>query len=417
MLRSVVYLFKNHPSILSIKNEFRPTAEINIKAATVDQINKIIRNLDAKKATGPDKIPVKVVKMSAYTIDKHLTKVINNDFLRNSFSGSAKIAPVRPIFKKGERTEIGIYRPVSILNCFPKSYERFLHNQIASFSNEFLSDFISACRKGYSTNHVLISLIENWKTTLDKNLFTGAVLMDLSRAFDCIPHNLLIAKLHAYGLSFDTVTFLNLHLKDRKQNVTINSIFSASQNILSGVPQGYILGPILFNIFLSDLFLCIKKSDLHNFADDNTITATCNTLTGLLKTLEQESESAVSWFKQNGIIVNADKFQAIILNKKEGEAKYKLTIDNNDIESTKSVKELGITIDDRLRFDKHISNLCSKAAMQLNALGRLQKYMGKPEKVAIVNSFFMQVLTIAHWSGILVIVNRSEKLRKSKKVG
>ena len=132
--------------------------------------------------------------MSTYIIDKHLTNVINNDLLRNSFSDSAKIAWVRPIFKKGERTEIGNGRPVSILNCFSKIYERFLHNQISSFSNEFLSDFISAYRKGCSANHVLIRLNGNWKTSLDKNLFTGTVLMDLSKAFDCIPHDLLIAK-------------------------------------------------------------------------------------------------------------------------------------------------------------------------------------------------------------------------------
>ena len=111
-----------------MKNEFRPTAELNIKAATVDQINKIIRSLETKRAARPDKILVKVVKMSAHIIDKHLTNIINNDLLRNSFSDSAKIASVRPIFKEGERTEIGNYRPVSILNCFPKIYERFLHN-------------------------------------------------------------------------------------------------------------------------------------------------------------------------------------------------------------------------------------------------------------------------------------------------
>ena len=161
------------------------------------------------------------------------------------------------------------------------------------------------------------------------------------------------------------------------------------------------------------MFPCIKKSHLHNFADDNTITATCNTLTGLLKTLEQESESAVGWFKQNEMIVNADKFQAIILNKKESEAKYKLTIDNNDIESTKSVKLLGITIDDRLRFDQHIENFCSKAAMQLNTLGRLQKYIGKPEKVAIVNSFiyanFNYCLLVWHFSNC-------ESIRKIEKI-
>ena len=124
------------------------------------------------------------------------------------------------------------------------------HNQIASFSNEFLSDLISAFRKGYSTNHVLVRLIENWQTTLGKNLFIGAVLMDLSKSFDCVPHDLLIAKLHAYGLSFDTATFLNSYLKDGKQNVRINNIFSVFQNIFSGVPKGSILGPIL-SIYIS----------------------------------------------------------------------------------------------------------------------------------------------------------------------
>ena len=121
--------------------------------------------------------------------------------------------------------------------------------------------------------------------------------------------------------------------------------------------------------------------------------------------MEQESESAVNWFKQSEIIVNADKFQAIILNKKESEAKYKLTIDNNDIESTKSVKLLAITIDDRLRFDQHISSLCSKAAMQLNALARLEKYMGKSEKVAIVNSFLYANFNYCPLVWHLVLVN------------
>ena len=160
--------------------------------------------------------------------------------------------------------------------------------------------------------------------------------MDLSKAFDCIPHNLLIAEFHAYGLSFEMVTFLNLQLKNWKQNVKINNIFSEFQNILSGVPQGSMVGSILFRIFLNDLFFCIKKSNLHNLADDYTKAATCNTLAGLLKTLEGESESVVSWFKQNEIIVNADKFQKIILNE-ESEAKHKLVINNNNIESTKSV--------------------------------------------------------------------------------
>ena len=176
---------------------------------------------------------------------------------------------------------------------------------------------MSAYRSGYSTSHVLIRLIENWRHALDNNLFMGAVLMDLSKAFDRIPHDFLIAKLHAYGLEFDTVTFFHNYLKHPKQSVKIDNISSFFRtNLLSRVPQGSILGPILFNIFINDLFLWLTKSDLHNFADDNTITVTCKNLNHLLFTLEKESESAVDWFRNNDMKANPDKFQAIIIYKR-----------------------------------------------------------------------------------------------------
>ena len=133
--------------------------------------------------------------MSACIIDKYLTNIINNDLLRNSFSNSAKVASVRPIFKKGERTEIKNYKPVFYI-VFPKSMKGSYITKSHLFQMNFLSDFISAYRKENSTNHVLIRLIENWKATLDKNLFTRAVLMDLPKAFDGIPHDFLNTKLH-----------------------------------------------------------------------------------------------------------------------------------------------------------------------------------------------------------------------------
>ena len=171
--------------------------------------------MNSRKATGPDKIPPKIVKMSANIIDSYLTIIINSILKRNAFSDSAKVASICPIFKsKGEKTKIKNFMPVSILNYFLRVYERFIHKNLVSSVTNFLSDFISAYRKGYSTNHVLLRLIENWKAALDSNLFTGAVLMDLSKAFDCIPHDLLIAKLHAYGFSFETLTFLNSYLRN-----------------------------------------------------------------------------------------------------------------------------------------------------------------------------------------------------------
>ena len=210
-----------------------------------------------------------------------------------------------------------------------KIYERFIHDCLSSYAESFLSKFISAYRKSYSSNHVLLRLKENWKKSLDNKNFVGTVLMDLSKAFDCVPHDLLVAKLHAYGLSKDGVTFIYSYLKRRKQGVKINDTESIFQILLSGVPQGSILGPILFNIFINDLFLFINEVELANFADDNTLYTSKKDVEEVLKVLEKESKSAIDWFKINDMIVNLDKFQAMILSFDNKEKKCDLNINNS----------------------------------------------------------------------------------------
>ena len=128
--------------------------------------------------------------------------------------------------------------------------------------------------------------------------------MDLSKAFDCVPHDLLIAKLDAYGFDIDSLVFFYSYLKSRNQCVAINNFLSDFLIMLSGVPQGSILGPILFNIFINDLFLWIDEADIANFADDNTISSLANSIPELIKILERESEKAIKWFDDNDTIAN-----------------------------------------------------------------------------------------------------------------
>ena len=148
------------------------------------------------------------------------------------------------------------------MNGFSKVFERYFLNSLSNHIEKILSNFIAAYRKTYSSSHVLITLIENWKKDLDNKKIVGTVFMDLSKAFDCIPHELLIAKLHAYGFNKKVLTFLYSYLKRRKESVKINDTESFFQILLSGVPQGSILGPILFNLFINDFSFLLKMLNL-----------------------------------------------------------------------------------------------------------------------------------------------------------
>ena len=272
--RRIVFAF--HPKLFSIVNPYFEQLKLldkGLQCSTTEDVNKTIRSLNPNKGTGPDRIPLKIIKTAANVIESHLVHIINKDLKESEFSENAKTALVKPIYKKDDRGKIKNYSPVSLLIGFSKIYERFLHDSLSNFTDKVLSKFVSTYRKSYSSNHVLLKLIKDWKKSLDDKNIIGAVLVDLSKAFDCIPHDLHVAKLHAYGLSMDAINFIFSYMKRRKQGVKINDTESLFKILLSGVPQGSILGPIWFKIFINDLLFFINEAKLANFADDNTIYA------------------------------------------------------------------------------------------------------------------------------------------------
>ena len=279
-IKDVIEKFKNHPSILIIKEYAQEVPTINIPLATTEDVDNILKKINTKKSAGPDLILPCLVKKVKHIINDPTRDLINDMISNKVFPNSGKIAYVTPAFKpdKDDRNEKSNFRPLSGLGTFSKILERYLHNKISIQVDHFLSMFISAYRKKHSTNHVLIRLIETWKLKMDSNKVVGAVLMDLSKAFDCIPHDLLIAKMHAYGFDEDSLILFFSYLKDRKQAVKVNNTLSSFMTLVSGVPQGSILGPLLFNIFINDIVFFLERSDLGNHADDNTITAWENSI-------------------------------------------------------------------------------------------------------------------------------------------
>ena len=286
-VKQIIKKFLNHPSIVEIKKNINIVEKFTIKEATVSDINTLLKSVNTKIHT-----KIQKYKLSANVIDSHLWNIINKGLQNSSFPDAAKIASVRPIYKKKFRNTKENYRPVSVLNTFSKIYERYIHNSPIPYINKCLSEFVAAYRKCYSSSHVLIRLVENWEKELDNRKYVGAILMDLSKAFDCIPHELLIAKMDAYGFSENALTLFFSYLKRRKQSVKINNTYSIFQLFLSGVPQGSIFGPILFNLFINDLFTYIKNSDLHNFAGDNTISCVSSSLNELTSELEKKGSIA-----------------------------------------------------------------------------------------------------------------------------
>ena len=210
--------------------------------------------------------------------------------------------------------------------------------------------------------------------------------MDLSKAYDCIPHDLLIAKLEAYGLDKISLNILFDYLNNRKQRTKIGCSFSSWYDIITGIPQGSILGPLLFNIFINDLFLLQIKSEICNFADDNTLYSCDKELGTVISNLKYDMTNILNWFRYNSMKANPDKFQFMILGPSDDKC-FILKINAIEIRNTSEVELLGLTIDHKLKFDAHIDKLCKTARFKLHALRRIRKLVTLEQAKLLANSF------------------------------
>ena len=297
-----------------------------------------------------------------------------------------KLADISPVHKKGNRTDKSNYRPVSILPVISKIFEKLLFYQIDNFMDAKLSIHQCGFRKGYSARHCVVVMLEKWRATLDNRGCSGVLLTDLSKAFDCLSHDLLLAKLEACCFDYMSVKLLHSYLTDWHQRVRINSNYSTWSEIINGVPQGSILGPLLFNIYLSDLFLFNEDTDIANYADDNSPYACKSDMDSVIVQLEEDSKILLEWVSNNVLKANPDKFHLLLSNPNPN---ISVKVDQYQISSSNCEKLLGIIIDNKLTFNNHVAGLCKKASQKLHALARVSKYMNMNKRRTIMKAFII----------------------------
>ena len=379
--------YRNHPSIIAIKHKVRYEKKFQFYHVYPWDVMNFVEALDASKSTSGN-IPTKIIKMAKDILCPYLTDCINAAIQNCSFPDELKKADVSSIFKQDDSSWKGNYRPISVLSALSKVYERIIGVQMDRHFATILSHLLSGFRQGYSTQHALFRAIESWKRCLDTKGIVGTILMDLSKAYDCIPHDLLIAKLEAYGLDTCALKLVYSYLTNRKQRVKVGSAYSTFQNISTGVPQGSVLGPLLFNIFINDLFFTDLESEICNFADDTTIYACDTSIDAVTIKLKDDLQKPLDWFKNNGMCANPAKFQMMFLGLKSDKS-FILNIGGQQVKQSEQVKLLGVQIDNSLKFDAHVKELCRKINQKLCAFSRIRPFLNEEKAKMLLTSVVM----------------------------
>ena len=367
------------------------------KSVDTNEIILIIDSLENSKATGPCSIPTEILKLIKHNICYPLKEIINLSFATGVYPDKLKIAKVIPIFKnKGDQLLVSNYRPISLLSNINKIFEKLVFSRLYSFLtlHNCIYDLQFGFRAKHSTNHALLSLTEMIREALDNSDFACGIFIDLQKAFDTVDHQILLKKLEHYGVRGLANNWFRSYLTNRKQYVSVNGYNSTEQNMNYGVPQGSVLGPLLFLIYINDLNNAIKFCTTHHFADDTNLLFVDKSLKKIQKYVNLDLKFLCKWLKANKISLNASKTELIIFRdpRKKRTHELKIKIDGKRLIPSKYVKYLGVLIDCNLNWNTHEIDLHTKLSRATGMLCKIRHFVNHETLRMIYYGIFSSIL-------------------------
>ena len=309
-----------------------------------------------------------------------------------------KIARVIPLFKAGDQAVFTNYRPVSILPCFSKFLEKVIYKRLLNYINE-LGIFCNnqfGFRKGHSTSLALVDLFDKISSAIDRKEHSVGIFLDLSKAFDTVDHNILLDKLNYYGIRGLALDLIKSYLSDSMQYVQYNQTNSIKRNISCGVPQGSILGPLLFLLYINDLANVSKLLTVILFADDSNIFYSHNDPTILTRVLKEETEKLSEWFKANKLSLNLDKRKYMLFKPKQKKARLNINlfINNHDITQVSEIVFWGVVLDQHLSWKPQIAQVVNKISKSIGIIYKSSFYLFKESMRTLYYFFFSLSISI-----------------------